>query len=364
MNKWLFSAFPAIFLALGGCAAALAAPATEECTSAGDLHFLCGIRKPEDLLPLPGGRWIVASGMEPKSGLHLIDTKAKRWEKWIAPATASSPSVPFGGCTSAPGADDFQAHGMSLRARPDGSATLYVVNHGGAEPIRDFAMGGPRETIEVFNVVLAGDRPTLTWAGCLPLPPGLVANSVTSGPDGSVYATVLLHPGNLLSDLWKGKATGGVYKWSLGKVAFERVVGTELTGNNGIEISRDGSKIFVSSFSHISMFSNTNPAKRIKSVKIPHGIGDNIHWVGDRLIVAGTKLHRSKRATDGTPVPDGYYVASVEPRSLRMKMIAEGAHIPSFDGVSVGIPVGTTLWLGSHSSNRIGYRQLTEGREP
>lgn len=364
MKRALISAIPAIFLVLCGGAAAHAAPASEECVPADDLRFLCGISKPEDLVPLPGGRWIIASGMQPKGGLHLIDNKAKRLERLIAPATAASTAVPYAACTSSPVPDEFQAHGMSLRVRPNGSAVLYVVNHGGAEQITDFANGGARETIEVFNVDLAGDRPKLDWAGCLPLPPGLVANSVTSGPDGSVFATVLLHPGNVLADLWKGKATGGIYRWSPGDVAFSRVAGTELTGNNGIEISRDGSRIYVSSFSHISMFSNSNPAKRLKSIRIPYGIGDNIHWVGTRLILAGTRLHRTKKASDGTPVPDGYYVSSVDPRSLHLNLIAEGGHTSSFDGVSVGVPVGTTLWLGSHSANRVGYRELTLGGEP
>lgn len=358
MAKWYLVACPTICAAFAVYAAALSGTTTEKCTSIGELRFLCGIKKPEDLAPLPGGRWIVASGMEPRSGLHLIDAQAKRWIRWKFAAPTSTPLPPFDQCAAAPANDELQAHGLSLRSKHNGSAILYVVNHGGAQAISDFAVGGPRETIEVFNVQLTGPRPTLTWAGCLPLPPGLMANSVSSAPDGSVFATVLLHPGNRLSDLWQGKITGAVYKWARDSDSFKKIIGTEQTGNNGVEVSRDGSKIYVSSFSRISMFSNENPARLIESVGIPHGIGDNIHWVGDRLIVSGVKLKAGTNGSDGTREPDGYYVASVNPRNLRLRMIAEGPYRSAFDGISVGIPVGDTLWLGSHSADRIGYRHL------
>lgn len=363
MKKWYLAACPTVCVAFGVYAATLAVPTNEECASSGELQFLCGIKKPEDLASLPGGRWIVASGMEPGSGLHLIDARSKRWIRWNFTAPTSPTLSRINQCAAAPAADELQAHGISLRLTRDGSAILYVVNHGGKESISDFAMGGLRETIEVFRVKLTGDQPTLTWVGCLAMPSGLMANSVSSGPDGSVFATVLLHPRNQLSDLWEGKITGAVYKKMPGEDGFKRVIGTELTGNNGVEVSRDGSRIYVSSFSRLSMFSNENPARPIKSVAIPHGIGDNLHWVGDMLIVSGVKLKSATNGANGPREPDGYYVASVDPRNLRLRIIAEGAYHSAFEGVSVGIPVGKTLWLGSHSANRVGYRDINLRRE-
>src|SRR6266508_3346280 len=47
------------------------------CTPAGGLSFICGVQNPEDLVVVPNSRWMLASGMAPGSGLHLVDTNAK-----------------------------------------------------------------------------------------------------------------------------------------------------------------------------------------------------------------------------------------------------------------------------------------------
>src|SRR4029450_13522400 len=48
-----------------------------ECTPSGGLTFICGIQNPEDLVLVPNTRWLLASGMAPGSGLHLVDTRTK-----------------------------------------------------------------------------------------------------------------------------------------------------------------------------------------------------------------------------------------------------------------------------------------------
>src|SRR6185436_4820302 len=47
------------------------------CGPSGGLNFICGLQAAEDLVLVPGTRWLIASGMAPGSGLHLIDTQAK-----------------------------------------------------------------------------------------------------------------------------------------------------------------------------------------------------------------------------------------------------------------------------------------------
>ncbi|WP_155893340.1 hypothetical protein [Cystobacter fuscus] len=183
-------------------------PATEECAPSGELKFLCGMENPEDLAVLPGGRYIVASGMTIKSGLHLIDGKTKKWERWIAPV-ATAPRAPFDQCPSQPSPDELQIHGISLRDRGQGHATLYAVNHGGREEVRDLSVGGDRETIEVFDIDMTGAQPALSWAGCVPMPEKRVANSVVSAPDGSLFATVMLHPDTSLTDLCQARTRRG-----------------------------------------------------------------------------------------------------------------------------------------------------------
>ena len=52
----------------------------------------------------------------------------------------------------------FRPHGIDVKLRPDGRTELYVVNHGG------------NESVEVFEVDLDADRPSLKWIGGVRLP--------------------------------------------------------------------------------------------------------------------------------------------------------------------------------------------------
>ncbi len=57
------------------------------------LNYISGIQSPEDLVQIPNTKWIIASGMAPKSGLHLIDSQNKKSPKTDCPK--SQPAVPF-----------------------------------------------------------------------------------------------------------------------------------------------------------------------------------------------------------------------------------------------------------------------------
>src|SRR5687767_5483553 len=43
------------------------------CEPDGKIRFICGVPSPEDLIPVPGGQWVVASGYI-GGGVHLINT--------------------------------------------------------------------------------------------------------------------------------------------------------------------------------------------------------------------------------------------------------------------------------------------------
>ncbi|MEJ7935271.1 hypothetical protein WG907_13535 [Sphingobium sp. AN558] len=336
-----------------------AKPTGDTCPSSGNLKFLCGIQSPEDLAVLPGGRWIIASGMSLGSGLHLIDGTTKKWARWIAPAGAR-PRAPFDQCKVQPAPDDLAIHGIALHQRGRGRATLYAVNHGGAHP-------GVGERIEVFDIDTTRGKPSLSWAGCLPWAGKLEANAVVAASDGTVYATVMNHPGYTIKDWWTGvpKLTGAVYKWTIGSPAFERMAGTDLVGNNGIEVSADGKRIYVNSKSAtvigdgtITSFTTTNPAKKLRSVEIKGGLPDNIHWVNGRLVAAGARTDTCPVKANGFPCMNGYHVETVDPETLAVTFLDRAPADPQFSGVSVAVPVGKTLWVGSFSASKLGYRLM------
>ena len=346
-------------IAVGSASVLFAADGTEvkTCQPSGNLKFICGMENPEDLAVLPGERWIIASGMAAKSGLHLIDAANKTGERWIA-STNGKPKAPFDRCPSQPPPDELQIHGISLRNDKNGRGTLYAVNHGGKGPIQQMSVGRGRETIEVFDITARGAKPMISWKGCVALPGKLVANSVVSGSDGAIYATVMLHPDNQMNDLFGAKPTGAVYKWEPGKPEFERIEGTQLAGNNGIELSRDGKALYVGAVQTLTKFSNTSPAVRLKSIRLKGGWFDNIHWVGSRLIATGPRTDLCPPASDGVPCAKGYRVMEIDPETLNVTVIAEGEGIQAFSVASTGVFVGKTLWLGSYAADRAAYRSL------
>src|SRR5262245_40891449 len=83
---------PILFFAAFACALASSwsplAAQLGNCAPAGGLNFSCGVHNPEDLVLVPNTKWLVASGMAPGSGLHLVDTQAKMVRNLYAPGVA------------------------------------------------------------------------------------------------------------------------------------------------------------------------------------------------------------------------------------------------------------------------------------
>src|SRR4249920_3900768 len=133
------------------------------CAPTNGLSFVCGAQNPEDLVPIPGTRWLIASGMKEGAGLKLVDTDAKTARLFYTgrPAQLRPDTTLFPNCPAPPDAGTFNAHGIYLRrAQAPGLYRLYVVSHGLLESIQVFA-------VDVRSVELS-----LTWTGCVPMPEG------------------------------------------------------------------------------------------------------------------------------------------------------------------------------------------------
>src|SRR6266853_3213929 len=170
-------------MAIGASSSAIAAQSAA-CAPSGGLSFICGLQAAEDLVLVPGTRWLIASGMTAGSGLHLIDTQAKTAGSLFSSSvsTARADKTRFAGCPGPPDPKQVVLHGLSLRPAQTGRYTLYATNHGG------------RESIEVFEVDARGSSPTMVWIGCVLLPDQLAANSVAAVGDGALVATGLMLP--------------------------------------------------------------------------------------------------------------------------------------------------------------------------
>ena len=329
------------------------------CSAAQELSFVCGLDRPEDLVRIPGTRWLIVSGFSDGAGLKFVDTESKRslpafvddrrqvnWNKRT-----------FADCASPASPKVFNVQGIALRAQTKGQYTLYATNHGG------------REAIEIFTVDARGSEPHLVWNGCVLMPEGLAANSVASYSDGTILASVLLHPGSSIADVVNGKPTGGVYEWTPGTRKFHLLPGTELPGNNGIETSRDDKSFYVVAFGWhaVVSFSRSDTAHSARKAIAPDFMPDNIHWDGNKLIAAGMRLDEpacgGRRKLVNGKADDmrchrGYTIAELDPGSLDFRILAYAGPNERFNGASSAALVDDDLWLASYQANRIAYRKL------
>lgn len=350
-------------LLLAPCHSALAEVGdSADCAPAGEYGFICGLQNAEDLVQVPDTQWIIASSMAPAMPLYLIDATAKTWSGLYPGISgeARHDKERFADCPGPPDTSTWVTHGLNLQPGPGNHSTLYVVAHGG------------REAIEVFDLVAGGDRPELLWIGCLLTPEGLQANSVASRADGSLLITVPLLPGISINDGLGGKPTGGVYRWSPGDSTFSAVVGTEMPYANGIEFSPDGETFYVASSGNmnITAWSNTNPARLLGKSADLDFLPDNLHLAPDgTLLTAGLNLDDSVCGeVDRTgpfdfqafmTCPRAFTVWSADPETLEGRVIATGPANPQFSNITMALPVGDELWIGTFHGDRVAYTAMS-----
>lgn len=358
MRNTLFATavvFTALYSSLSVAGAQVPAPSTG-CAPAGGLNFICGVQNAEDLVVVPNSRWMVASGMAPGSGLHVVDTQAKTARSVYAAGTANARAdkTKYASCPGPLDAKQAVLHGLALRPAANGRYTVYATNHGG------------RESVEVFELDVSGATPTATWIGCVVTPDKLALNSVAAFTDGSLVATVLILPGKSFEDAFAQKNTGVVLAWKPGDKAFQMLPGTELPANNGIETSPDDREFYVASTTtkRIIAFSRNGPYKPLRTAQLKEFGPDNVRWTADnRLITAGMLDNEpscggAPKTEEGIRCPRGYVVDTIDPKTMAVTEIARGPATPSFTGTAIAMRVGNELWLGSFFADRIAYRSL------
>lgn len=339
----------------GLLAAALAVVPLADCAGEPPLDYVCGPVKPEDVLAIPGSRWLVTSGFAPGAGLKLVDGETGAFKPWYT-GGPDQHGARLEGYPDCPGPVDpalFNARGLALRRIAANRWRLLVVNHGG------------REAIEAFDVTTRGKaEPLLAWRGCLPLPPGQVGNSVASFADGTVLVTVLTRPGTTIADFVLGRDTGAVWSWSRGAAAFVELPGTRLPGNNGLEVDPDGRHFYVVAFGWHSVFVFNRFAtdRPVARVEAPGFMPDNIHWTGGRLLLTGMRLDEPgcgglRKVVNGVADPmlchRGWAVGEFDRAGRRIRVVARGEPAQAFNGHSAAAIAAGSLWLGSFQSSRL-----------
>jgi DNA-binding beta-propeller fold protein YncE len=345
-----------LFTLLSACAAtALCGPvvAADACAPSGDMNFLCGPEAVEDLVRIGDSPWLIGSGLAEAGGgghLRLINVGEKSWSNFYPVAGADAAPAPdarrFRDCPAPPDASRFSAHGIALRSLGNGRHELLVVNHGG------------REAIEFFEVRAGSGRPTIRWQGCVPIPGDLYMNSVVGLRDGGFLTTHFYsRDKGGINSVFAREVTGGVHEWHPGGV-LTLIPGTELSGANGIAVSRDEKVIHVAAWGtrDLVRFERTGAAVIKRSVPVNFA-PDNLRWSKDgrSLLVAGQKFV----ARAGGPASlDGWSVIRVDPDSLAVTMVRDADGTAAMQGISSAVEVDGQVWVGPFRGDRVGYFPL------
>jgi hypothetical protein len=347
-----FTSLRVTLLALALCSAALStpSPAAEGCERSGVVQFVCGPSAAEDIVRVAGTRWLIASGLaegKTPGRLHLIDSVNKQWQIAFPGANVGirEDHRRFPDCASPPDESQFSAHGIAIRRTGHTRHSLLVINHG-------------REAVEFFIVDSRGERPQLTWVGCVPMPPDIYLNSVAHLPDGGFVTTQFYSPSKGgMNSILTGALTGGVLEWHPGKKVTP-IAGTDLSGANGIETSHGGRVLYVNAWgAHQIVRFDRRGATLKKDVVSVDFAPDNLRWNADgtQLIVAGQKL----RTGGSNPLEMvGWSTAYVSPETLAVTPIFNADASMPLQGVSVALEVDGLLWVGPFRGDRVGYLPL------
>jgi hypothetical protein len=330
---------------------ALSSTAGEQCPPAGGLNFICGPVSVEDLVRVPGTHWIIGSGMTENGHpgrLHLIDADKQTWETFYPgqnPQNALD-AESYPSCPGAPDTTTFGAHGIAIRDDGNRTSTLLAVNHG-------------REAVEVFKVDAAGTKPSVRWVGCVPMDESIYLNSVAFLPGGGFVATKFYDrkaPEGFGAILAR-KITGGVLEWHP-ETGVRAIAGTDLTGANGIVVSKDGRSLYVAAWGtqELVRFLRRDGAVEKKVVTVDFW-PDNLRWAPDGTILV-TGQHLLVSATGGFSGSKGWTVAKIDPETLEVAEILKDHGESPLQNASVAIDVDGALWIGQFLGNRIGYKTV------
>jgi sugar lactone lactonase YvrE len=326
-----------------------APPATPPppCTPGGT-QYICGQQAPEDLVLVPNSDWVVASVFGGNGGVRLVNTRDKSTTVAYPSSTAKDQfdRKTYDSCPGPPDAAEkamFRTHGLALRAGRNSKHTLYAVHHGG------------RESIEVFELDARAKPPTLTWVGCAVAPEPVGLNSVVALPEGGFAATNFLArnvDAGARGKMLAGENNGEIWEWHTG-AGWKIIPGSEASGANGLEVSKDGKWLYVAAWGSQSFFRLSRGQTPPKRDSIPLGFRvDNIRWAPDGTLFAAGQ----GGAAPGTQTSN---VVKINPTTMNVQQLIRQPNNDAFGSGTVAVQVGKELWVGSFRGDRIARFPVT-----
>jgi WD40 repeat protein len=311
------------------------------CDPVGNVRFVCNQAGPEDLALVPGGEWVLSSGMVANGAIRLIRVRDKTTTV-LFPTDSSNVRPDTRTYNSCPGPLDpaeketFRAHGLYLRAGQNSVHTLYVVHHGN------------RESIEVFEVDARAKAPTLTWIGCAIAPDPIGLNSVVGLPDGGFMTSNFSPRGSdaaARARMMAGENNGEVWEWHTA-TGWKIVPGSESAGANGLEISKDGKWLYIGGWGNQSVIRLSRGQTPVKKDSVAAGFRvDNLRWAPDGSLLAAGQ--------GGTAPSQTSHIGKVNQTAMTFHELVRYPYSEAFSTGTVAIQVGREIWLGSVRGDRI-----------
>ena len=356
---WVATAAAVMLAGCGGPDQDLPVP-NADCDAAGDMAFVCGVTSPEDLVAIPNTDLVVASGYIAGAIQYVSRNDQSRMRVFpVNNPRLRHDTDRYPGC---PGPIDpeeneqFSAHGLNLKTVEDGLHLLYVVHH------------GFRESVEIFEIdtryqgaVSVSPIPGFTWIGCVVAPEGMTLNSVSPLPHGGFVATVPFVPpeGGEFSpaDIGGDAIFGVVLEWHP-EDGWSTVPGSESSGPNGIEASRDGEWLYVNLWSAGQVLRLSRGREPVEKEIVDLGFfPDNIRWQADgSLLTAGHSAESIPRILEclETLCDDmGTHTARVDPDTLAVTHVVDAPANEHFFTGTAALDVGGEIWMGSMRGERI-----------
>jgi hypothetical protein len=276
-------------LAVAACGSSLVE--MRDCEPGGATRPLCGLANPEDVVVLPGGRWLIASELRkpgaPPTRLVAFTLDADAAVPLVGPGMpaardedpifASNAKVCPG--PLAPG--ELEPHGLDLVVEEHPPWLLLVVNH------------GRRESVEAFTVTPTDGAPRLGWAGCFPLPAGKAANDVVALADGGIAVSASAPTVTRWEQtvgfvkLMLGIPMGEALEWEA-DTGWRTVAGTAAVVPNGVAASADQRWLWLADWGRSRLIRiDRSGAAAPRVLDLPHH-PDNLSLAPDgRFLVAG-----------------------------------------------------------------------------
>ena len=327
-----------------------------DCEPGEGITPVCGFQNPEDLAITPDGDWLIVSqyaGLADQGAggslvaLDVADgTRVPLFGGLGGPAEFAGAGT-GGPCPGPIPAAQFSPHGITVVDTRNQGALVLAVNH------------GARESVEFFHVDTRGERPSARWVGCVPLPPGVVANDVAPMPGSGFVVTNFMSTDPGLGDLLDGllgRPSGNVLSWSDAE-GWGTVPNSEMQTPNGIAASSGGTWLFVAEWGAERLVKMRKDGRSRESVDLGFR-PDNVTWGPHRkLLVTGQRASLPEVMACGS-LDEGtcaipFVVAQVDARTLEVETVFE--HDPATVGGAgtVAVQHRGRLWVGTFAGDRL-----------